>query len=120
MHVTITGATATIEGICGGSGESTLGNGSVAATVNVIGTGTFASWEDSVTCPARRIQTCDDVVFTYAYGSILAGINTDFGSTAPVQYSDSLSLAAKGTASGCGLVSQLVTHYIGTPAELPE
>jgi hypothetical protein len=119
VQVSVDGGTATIDGICGGGG-SAVGSGSVEATVDMIGTGTFASWQDSVTCPARRIQTCDDVVFTYTYGSILAGINTDFGSTAPVQYSNSLSLAAKGSATGCGLVSQLMTSYIGTPATLPQ
>jgi len=120
VRVSVDGGTATIEGICGGGG-SALGSGSVEATVEMIGTGTFASWQDSVTCPARRIQTCDEVVFIYTYGSILAGINTDFGSTAPVQYSNSLSLAASGSATGCGgLGSSLTTRYIGTPATLPE
>jgi hypothetical protein len=116
LQVSIDGGTATIDGICGGAGDSTIGNGTVEATVTTIGTGTFANWQNKVTCPARRIKTCDDVVFTYTNGSILVGINTDFGSSAPVQFSNSLNLAAEGTSSGCGLGTRLVTQFLGTPA----
>jgi hypothetical protein len=118
MQVTVSGSTATISGICPGGGSS-VGPGSVDATLGTVGTGTYASWVGTLTCPPARVGTCDAVVFTYRYASVLAGTNTDFGVPGYPTDTNTVSFSGRGTSNSCGLVDIIVTSFIGTPAPVP-
>jgi hypothetical protein len=118
LQVTVSGNTATISGICGGTGN-TVGPGTVTAPIRTIGTGTYAEWFGTLTCPVQTLGRCDTAVLTYQYVSILAGIGTDFGVPG---YSDvnSLSFSGRGYSAGCELGSTLLTSFIGTaPPPVP-
>jgi hypothetical protein len=118
MQVSVSGSTATVTGICPGGGSS-VGPGTVEATLSTVGTGTYAQWVGTLTCPPARVGTCDSMVFTYRYASVLAGVNTDF--TVPGYPSDvnTLSFSGRGSSNSCGLNDLIVTSFIGTPAAVP-
>lgn len=112
LAVSVSGDTATISGICGGYVAPTIGPGMVNATVSTIGSGTYATYMGSVTCPARRIGSCADVVFTYTTVAILAGTTND--SNDPARNGPlTLSFAAGGSSESCGRADRVVTTLIG-------
>lgn len=118
MQVTVAGNTATIAGICPGGGSS-VGPGTVDATLGTVGTGTYASWVGNLTCPPAKVGHCDTMVFSYKYASVLAGTNTDFGVPGYPTNTNTVSFSARGTSNGCGLVDIILTSFIGTPVAVP-
>lgn len=117
LQVTVSGNTATIAGICGGTGTS-VGAGTLDATLATLGTGTYAHWAGGLDCPARAVtqRGCDAVVFTFRYASVLAGTNTDFGVPGYPSDTSTLSFSGGGSLSGCGVGDTFATSFIGTPA----
>jgi hypothetical protein len=114
MQVTVAGSTATVAGICPGGGSS-VGPGTVDATLGTVGTGTYASWVGTLTCPPARVGVCDSMVFTYRSASVLAGTNTDFTVPGYPTDTNTVSFSGRGTSNGCGLVDTIVTSFIGVP-----
>ena len=109
LDITVFGETATISGVCGGT---PVGPGTVSAPITTIGTGTYASYSGSVTCPARRVANCESVVFIYAQVAVLAGLTND-ANQPDVNGPLTLSFAAKGNSSGCGRADLPETVLIG-------
>ncbi len=118
LQVTLSGSTATLVGICGGE-VSSIGPGTVDATMGTVGTGTYAQWFGELNCPARRVGRCAEMVWTYEYANVLAGQNTDFGVPGYPTDVNTLSFSGRGTSIGCGITDVFVTSFIGTPAPVP-
>ena len=109
LDISVSDGTATISGVCGGT---PVGPETVNAQVSTIGSGTFATYSGSVSCPPRRIANCASVVFTYTEVAVLAGV-TDDSNQPDVDGPLTLSFAASGTSDGCGLTDSPVTVLIG-------
>jgi hypothetical protein len=109
LDISVSDGTATISGVCGGT---PAGPETVNAQVSTIGSGTFASYSGSVSCPPRRLANCPSVVFTYTQVAVLAGVTND-SNQPDVNGPLTLSFAASGTSDGCGLTDSPVTVLIG-------
>ena len=112
LAVTVSGDAATISGVCGGYVPPNIGPGTVAATVSTIGSGTFAAFTGALTCPARVLGRCADVVFTYTSVAILAGMTND-SNHPELNGPMTLSFAAAGLSTACGRADQVETTLIG-------
>lgn len=117
LQVTVSGNTATLSGICG-SGNASVGPGTVEASIYTIGSGTYADWMGTVTCPPRALRLCETTVLTYRTATVLAGVNSNFYFS-PYTNVNSLSYTAYGYSAGCGRSDVIQTYFIGTAVPIP-
>jgi hypothetical protein len=91
LHIAVSGQNAVVTAICPD------GSGSVTAT----GTGESASWHGSLSCPGVPLGSCPSVSATYTSATATLSNGT-------------MSAQAVGTATGCGMTSNVTVSFTGT------